>query len=47
MIVAYINDPSDSSVALISIAFGIPCYFLLVKTIKPERAAGSHSAPFR
>ncbi len=47
MIIAYINDPSDSSIALISIALGIPCYFLLVKTIKPERAAGSHSAPFR
>jgi APA family basic amino acid/polyamine antiporter len=31
MIVAYINQPHESRIALITIALGVPCYFLLVR----------------
>jgi APA family basic amino acid/polyamine antiporter len=38
MVIAYINRPLESSAAVLTVAAGIPCYFLWVKAVKrPER----------
>jgi APA family basic amino acid/polyamine antiporter len=36
MIVAYLNQPRESRIALLTIALGVPCYFLLIREKKPK-----------